>query len=401
MKFAHIADCHVGNWRDAKMKELVIESFEKTIDLCLAEDVDFIIIAGDLFHTALPGIDLVKRVFSKLREVKDAGIPMYYVAGSHDYSPSGKTMLDVIEKADLGRDVMRGDVVDDKLRLEFTEDETGAKLTGLIGKRGLLERRYYKDLDRASLEEEDGFKIFLFHTALDEMKPEELEKMDSNPMSFLPEGFDYYAGGHVHIVERYDREGYENVVYPGPVFPANFRELERLGHGGFYIYEDGDLEYQDIVVKDTVNIHVEVEGSLVECEKAIQEKVDDVEVEGKIVLLRVEGVIEDGSTSDLDLHKHVKTLQENGAFRVLKKTTGLKSEGFEEVKRSFSDNEDVEDEIIHDNISDKDLFKDESDTFKALIKELGSEKKEGETNKDYESRIKENVETIIEKEMKQ
>ena len=76
---------------------------------------------------------------------------------------------------------------------------------------------------KEALEKEEGFKIFMFHTALTELKPKELDKMDSAPVSFLPRNFDYYAGGHVHIVKEASLDGYKNIVYPGPLFPNNFR----------------------------------------------------------------------------------------------------------------------------------------------------------------------------------
>ena len=101
MKFAHLADCHIGSWRDPRLNNISTEAFIKAIDLSIENNVNFIIIAGDLFNTSLPGIDKLKDVTIKLKELKDKNIPVYLIAGSHDFSPSGKTMLDVLEKAGL------------------------------------------------------------------------------------------------------------------------------------------------------------------------------------------------------------------------------------------------------------------------------------------------------------
>lgn len=111
-------------------------------------------------------------------------------------------MLDVIENAGLLTNVARGEETsNNKLKLNFTIDEkTGAKITGMLGKKGMLEKNYYEALDKKNLEEEKGYKIFMFHTALTEFKPEEMEKMESTPVSALPKGFNYYAGGHVHHI---------------------------------------------------------------------------------------------------------------------------------------------------------------------------------------------------------
>ena len=68
MKFSHIADCHIGGWRDPKLKDLNSIAFFKAIDISINENVDFIVIAGDLFNSALPGIDKLKDVVKKLKE---------------------------------------------------------------------------------------------------------------------------------------------------------------------------------------------------------------------------------------------------------------------------------------------------------------------------------------------
>ena len=130
MKFAHLADCHIGSWRDPKLKDISTIAFQKAIDKCMEENVDFILISGDLFNTSLPRIDNLKKVVSILKQLKDKNIPVYIIPGSHDYSPSGKTMLDVLEQAGLFVNVVKGEEIDGKLKLSFTIDQkTGAKIT--------------------------------------------------------------------------------------------------------------------------------------------------------------------------------------------------------------------------------------------------------------------------------
>ena len=374
------------------MKELGVIAFTQAIDVSIEENVDFILIAGDLFHTAIPGIDYVKLVIRKLKEVKNKGIRLYYIAGSHDYSPSGKTMLDIIEEADLGICVMKGEVVDDKLKLEFTEDESGAKITGLIGRAGMLEKKYYENLDVKSLEEENGFKIFMFHTALDELKPEHLERMESSPISFLPKGFDYYAGGHVHIVKKHDMEGYKNVIYPGPVFPGNFSELEKLRKGGFYIYDDGNLERKDIVVKPVILKEFDFEGKTIEQANPAL-RVED-EVAGAIVLIKAFGCVK-GKTTSINFKELIEDMYERGAYHVLKSTTKLTSEEFKKVSVK-STTENIESRLIKEHLNQtKHNFQDEELAVKQLISALGQEKNEGEKAKDYENRIKEETKQLL------
>ena len=161
MKFAHLADCHIGGWSELKLKDLGMQVFSKTIDICIEKKVDFVLIAGDLFNTALPSIDLIKQVTLDLKKLKDSETPCYIVAGSHDYSPSGKTMLDVFENAGLVINVARFD--GDNLKF-ITDKKTGIKLTGIFGRAGGLEKSYYENLNREYLENENSKKIFMFHT---------------------------------------------------------------------------------------------------------------------------------------------------------------------------------------------------------------------------------------------
>ena len=395
MKFSHLADCHIGGWRDPKLKDINTQAFFKAIDISILEKVDFILIAGDLFNTALPGIDKLKEVVKKFKELKDNYIPVYLIAGSHDFSPSGKTMLDVLEEAGLCTNVVKGSVEDNKLKLKFTVDKkTGAKITGMLGRRGMLEKSYYEELDRDSLEKESGFKIFMFHTALTELKPKALERMESAPISFLPKGFDYYAGGHVHIIEKQDLPGYKNVVYPGPTFPNTFYELEELTNGGFYIYDKGDVKRHDIKIKDVVKIKVDANNKIPET--ITSEIIDQIkDVKDKIVLIRVSGVLDSGKISEIDYKKITELLHEKKAYFVMRNTSGLTTKDFEEIKIETTTAEEIEDQLINEHVGQVEINGWDMNKEKSMVKSfmtlLSSEKKEGEKVYEYEDRVKEEL----------
>ena len=50
MKFGHLADCHIGAWKDQKLRNANLNSFIKAIKICKEKKVDFILISGDLFN---------------------------------------------------------------------------------------------------------------------------------------------------------------------------------------------------------------------------------------------------------------------------------------------------------------------------------------------------------------
>jgi len=371
MKFAHMADCHIGGWREKELKELGIKAFERAIDECITRNVGFILISGDLFNTALPSIDLIKETTRILRKANESDIDVYIIPGSHDFSPSGKTMIDVLEKAGLVRNVMRFE----DGNLVFTEDKTGVKITGMYGRKGGLEKKEYKELEKKHLEEEKGFKIFMFHTAIDEFKPADLEKMEGQSFAALPKNFNYYAGGHVHYI--FDKkEGNSLITFPGALFPNNFKELEEFKHGGFYVVDDNlNFEYVDVKLKDVVSINIKVENeSSMEVESKIRRNL--VNVNDKIVTLRVEGILSMGRTSDINFKK---IIEDSDAYCILKNTSKLKTKEIEEVELGdYGGN--IEEGVI------KDYFKEKEDEEKAVIlmNVLDKEKQEGEKVMDFE-----------------
>jgi len=393
MKFAHIADCHIGSWRDPKLADLSTKAFTKTVDTCIKENVDFVLISGDLFNTSLPSIDRLKEVTKKLKQLKDNNINVYAIAGSHDFSPSGKTMLDVIETAGLLVNVVRGEANNNKLKLNFTIDpKTGAKITGMLGKKGMLEKNYYEALDKKNLEAEEGYKIFMFHTALTEFKPEEMEKMESTPLSFLPKGFNYYAGGHVHYIFNKKEKGYGTIAYPGALFPNNFSELQKYGHGGFYIIEDEEIRYVPIKLHDTTNIEIDCEHKTPEkIEKELMHEITKHELKNKIVMIKLSGTIESGIISDIHFNEAFDKAYEKDAYFVMKNTNQLKTRELEQIRVDTTNTEETEDKLIKEHLGQIKLegmdAEEEEKLTRQLMKTLNSEKQEGERNIDFENRL--------------
>ncbi|MBD3310759.1 hypothetical protein GF351_06080 [Candidatus Woesearchaeota archaeon] len=406
MRFAHLADCHVGGWRDPKLREVSIKAFIRAVDDCISQEVDFILISGDLFNTSLPSLDKLKESVKKLKELKDRKIPVYLIAGSHDFSPSGKTMLDVLEHAGLFVNVAKGeDTEDNRLRLRFTVDpSTGAKITGMPGKKGGLERAYFQNLVRDNLEKEQGYKIFMFHSALTEFKPEDMKEMDSHPLSLLPGNFSYYAGGHVHYVFEKDEQGYGKIVFPGPLFPNNFRELEKLRTGGYYLVDiqDGNTkaQYRPVVVHNTESISKKCDHkSPEEVQMEIAEEIKAREFMDTIVTIRLEGTLKSGRPSDIDFKEIFRLLYEKQAYFVMKNTNKLTTEEFEEIKIDTSSTDDVESELIKEHLGQIKVrgmdYEQEEKLIRSLMHILEAEREDGEKVADFEKRIRGEAEKLI------
>ncbi len=400
MKFAHMADCHIGSWRDPKLKDVSTQAFVKAIDISIAKKIDFVLIAGDLFNTSFPRLDNLKIVVQKFKQLKDLDIPVYIVPGSHDYSPSGRTMLDVLEEAGLFVNVFKGSVVDGKLHLKFTVDKkTGAKITGMLGKMGALERKYYEHLEKSHLEAEKGHKIFIFHSGLEEFKPSSMEKLDLHPLSLLPKHFDYYAGGHVHYVFTKQEPEYGLIAYPGPLFPNSFAELEKLEKGGFYIVENNKATWEPIQIHNTFSISINCNHLTPEqVKEELQNKIKGREFINTIVTLRLYGSLASGKPSDIDLKDIFEQLYGKSAYFVMKNTAALTSKEFEEIKIDAGSVEQIEAGLIKEHLGQlkvEGLTEKEEELVKSLMATLNTDKNEGETNMDFSRRIKEDAKNVL------
>ncbi len=407
MRFAHFADIHIGSWADERLAKASTMAFTKAMGMCLEKGVDFILISGDFFNTSLPSIDRLKEVTSKLKELSDKGLPVYIIPGSHDFSPTGRTMLDVLENAGLFVNVMRSDSSDDgKIRLKFTVDKkTGAKITGIGGKKGMLDKHYYEQLLLDNLEKEPGFKIFMFHTAIEEFKPKGMEQMDAVPLAMFPKGFGYYAGGHIHRVfeRQMNGKGYGLITMPGPLFPNSFDELELLGNGGFYMVEasgNGELKaaHHPIVVHSVFTVSVDAEKkSPEEVSSELTEAIEKKEFYNTIVLVRIAGQLRSGKASDVDFRSFFEAAYGKGAVYIAKNTAKLAGKDFEEIKVDYQSVEDIEQKLISEHAGQSKAFpvEKEKELAHQLLHALAKEKEEGETNADFERRVKDDVAKIL------
>lgn len=399
MKFAHIADVHLGAWKEPRLRELSTKAFIDAFDSIISEKVDFVILAGDLFNTSLPSVDSLKLAIDKLKELKAAQIPCYVIAGSHDFSPSGKTMLDVLEKAELLINIGRGVGTEDgKLRLNITQDpKTGVKIAGMLGKKGGLERSYYDVLDRDALEQEDGYKIFMLHTALTELTPKGLEEMDSCSVSVLPKGFDYYAAGHVHHKSVTKMDGYGPIVFTGPLFPNNFKELE-AGTGGYFIVDNDDLRFVDIPVIKIKPFRFKVDGmTAIEARTYLDKKLADIDIKDTLVLLRIQGTLKDGKIKDMQLTQLLDSLKERGAYFVMKNTAKLQSTEYDDITIEKNSVEDIERSLLKEQLGhfQTGLQMPEEQVLSQLMQMCTIEKREGETNTDFEQRLCDDIDKTV------
>lgn len=379
-----MSDVHLGGWRFQEMQDLNFQSFQKAVDISIDERVDFILIAGDLFDTPYPPIEILKETFSEFRKINDAGIKCFLIGGSHDYSVAGKTFLEVLEKAGFCKNVVDFEIQGEEIILNPTVFKE-VVLYGYPGKKTGLD---VHDLKRIKLREVKGFKILMLHTTIDKAKGDlPIEAVEAD---YLPHAH-YYALGHLHIDFHY-----KNFTYPGPVFPNNFAELENLKFGSFYIVEtlsDNAIKRRkiELKIKDVELVNFTAKNSNATDE--IISELNSRNLKDKIILLRVKGEIENFKNSDIDFKKIQEFAKAKDAYFMLKNTHNLKAKTHNiDLEIEKSDN--VEEETIKmfslDNPSRFDKF------LSPLMNSLSIEKQLGETSDTFSKRLVDESKKIME-----
>ncbi len=374
MKFAHLADCHLGGWRQPELRQLNLESFKQGIDACIQEKVKFVLITGDLFDSAYPPIEILEETFTQLRKLKEKDIFCYLIAGSHDYSASGKTFLSVLEKAGFCKNLYQPEEKQGHIFLNPVIHENIA-LYGYPGKKSGLEVR---ELRNIKLQESPGlFKVLALHTCIRNAIGN--LPIDSIDEKELPEA-DYYALGHLHI--DYDDGKF---VYAGPTFPNNFQEIEELKYGSFYIIETSPFTIlkKEIKLKNIEVVSMEITNALTAADRIISE-LGKKEIKDKIILLKLSGKLEQGKISNINFREIERAVKERQAHILLKNISKLITEEPEftfEIEDMTKLEEDIINKYIQQNQSKFNEF------IFPLINSLSIEKQEEENSLIFKSRL--------------
>jgi len=390
IKFAHLADCHLGSWRQEELQKLNFQSFQKAVQICISERMDFILISGDLFDSAYPPIEILKEAFAEFKKIHDANIPVFLIAGSHDFSASGKTFLDVLEKAGFCHNIENIEIEEDgkiKLSPYLYKD---IALFGYSGKKSGME---IDDLRKVYFSSMHPFTIFMVHTTISDVIGN--IPMDSIDKLKLPLA-NYYALGHIHqVFEKQESGSY--YVYPGPIFPNNFQELVDLRSGSFQLVllENGKIRSSNIKIplKETVFLEISIDNGLTATEKIINE-VDKLHIADKIFLLKLTGTIMQGKTGDINFNEIEEFVNKKQAYSFLKNISSLKiRESGIEVLEEIDNVEKLEEKII-EQFSEKNPA-DFNKFIPRLMDSLSIDKKEDEKAVIYEKRLIDDLKKIL------
>lgn len=256
MQFAHIADVHLG----AKLKifpEKYLDhrkAFENAVNTILQENVDFVLISGDLFDAPTLNPSSISQAIELLEKLAEKDIPVIAIAGNHEITKSispitfletqkllinigiySKEILDITKPLSprnfqnvkvqvLSKEISQNAFL---LYVMLTKGTERVIIKGLQYYPKYLLEQIFKDTDHLSIPEEplptpDTYNIFLGHFIIKNLY-RKFEIEETIDKTLLPTNYNYFAMGHLHKHIEYFDEGVY-YVYPGSIQPLDFGE---------------------------------------------------------------------------------------------------------------------------------------------------------------------------------
>lgn len=246
IKFVHMADVHLG-YRQYGSDERAIDfaqAFLDAVNFAIEKKVDFILIAGDLFHKKSEVDPLTLAQATKvLEKAKNNGIPVIAVEGNHDstYFKEYFSWLDYLARSGLIIN-LKPSFEDGVMKIEEWDGESGAYVD--LNDVRIYGMKYYGSLTEKILDEyskkirKKGFTVFMAHVGI-EGYLNMYGCISSTKFHRLKNKVDYVALGHIHcsFVE-------DNFIFnPGSLETCDITEIN-FDRGFFYIEVEDKIRYK-------------------------------------------------------------------------------------------------------------------------------------------------------------
>ncbi len=238
MRFLHLADIHLDTpfaGRAAgvrrRLRESVREAFRRAVDLTLDEELDAVVIAGDLFDGDLLSFETERFLLTQLQRLTERGVTVVYATGNHD----------------PGTDPGRRGAIEWPRGVHVADGPTALRV--LVHDRRGQAAGYVTAVGHATASESDDLtprfprpegmlpEVAVLHTQVGSSQgADDHGRYAPTTLAALrATGFDYWALGHVH--RRQELETEPAIHYPGNI--QGRTPAESGPRGGLLVTLDG------------------------------------------------------------------------------------------------------------------------------------------------------------------
>lgn len=260
--FIHTADLHldspfIGIYEiNQELRESLVnatfEAYDTIIDLCIEKEVDFLLIAGDVYDSANKSLYAQLKFIKGLDRLSNAGIQTIIAHGNHDPLNGWSATLNWPEDVHI----MSGDTIDS---IQLEKDET--HVVTIFGT-SYPAQHIWTNLAQKFTKRENNevFTIGLLHCMVgSSTEHDPYAACTMQDLKYLD--YDYWALGHIHVPSEI------NEIDPVVVYSGNpqGRHIKEAGPRGCYL-----------VTVDTKN---EISKEFIETD-TIRWYVEDISIEG-------------------------------------------------------------------------------------------------------------------------
>ena len=230
MRFLHVADVHLdasfAGRSEAvrrRLREASREAFRRAVDVALQEDVDAVLVAGDLFDGERLSFETERFLLDQVGRLGDHGITVVYATGNHDPGSvsGGPRALQWPPNV-----VTASDATPKRIAIPGR----GGGIAGHVNAVGHESAREERDLSRILPRPEgEGPEVGLLHTQVRASAGSEQHGAYApSDLSYLRRaGYDYWALGHVHVPQELSAD--PPVWYAGSLQGRNHGEQGEHG----------------------------------------------------------------------------------------------------------------------------------------------------------------------------
>jgi len=256
--FIHTADLHldsplkgiseVSKEISLELTEATFKAFNKIIDLCIEKQVDFLLIAGDIYDGADRSLRAQIRFRDGLKRLSDAGIKAYIVHGNHDPLDGWSANLDWPKNVHI----FKGKSVE-KVSVEKDGEEI-AQLYGISFHNREIKTNLTYKFPKISKSKKALFTIGMLHCNVGTTTGHE-PYAPCTLQDLFTQNFDYWALGHIHK-KAIINEDNPLVIYPGN--PQGLHPKEAGARGCFLVnVNENDKPTAEFIEVDSIRWFVE------------------------------------------------------------------------------------------------------------------------------------------------
>lgn len=221
LRFLHCADLHLDRSfeglqlihdRVTHLTEANERVLENIVSLALAEQVDFVLLAGDTFHQNRPSLKTQHHFFTQMRRLEVAGVPVYLSFGNHDFYDEARYWFEFPENVHLFKEEIVTTFVD------TNRSNESYAISSFSYQQRWLETSKLAEFPTNQAK----YHIGMYHG---EMGSERYAPFTIQEMK--QKGYDYWALGHIHVPTILATE--PPIIYPGTPQGHTRKEQETPG----------------------------------------------------------------------------------------------------------------------------------------------------------------------------